>query len=322
MSEFEPIWRSAFDRMTSPSFNEPRLPIAKFGIKFLDDALRGIFSSDVILIGARTGAGKTEFVSAIAQAVAKQGKLVNLIALESELLEIEKRIRFKEFAKVFFEYHAYRTTAKKLSYMNWLMGDFRDLKLELPPQGYLKNLMTSYKRDAEFNIHNLHMHLLAAGNKMDLIILDHVHYIDLDEEKQNAELRKIIQMIRAIALDKEIPIIVVGHLRKSNSKYQQLVPDIEEFHGSSDLGKIATRAITIAPCFDSEVRQGTAYLFPTFIRIPKNRMDGSVTRYCALLDFDIRTNQYDSSFQLGKLNASGTEWNRLELGEEPDWSAK
>ena len=60
-----------------------------FGIKYLDAALHGIKPNDLILIGASSGAGKTELCTHIAKTNAKLGKRVRYIALEAEKNEIE-----------------------------------------------------------------------------------------------------------------------------------------------------------------------------------------------------------------------------------------
>ena len=321
---FTPIWKKSSDRMNDPEAYMPQKPICKFGIKFLDDALGGIYKYDVVLLGARTGGGKTEFVSTLAQNIAKQGKRVNLIALESDPSEIERRIRYRLLAETIFKDPLLIKSLNKrhLSYRAWSDGKFEDLSnIVLKNQSdVFQNIYTTYKSDAEYTIENLHNHLIAAGNAMDVIILDHVHYIDLDSEKENSELKKIIKMIRSIALDKGKPMIIVAHLRKGMGKNETLVPDLEEFHGSSDLSKIATRAIMISPCLKKEIKECTKTLFPTFLRVAKNRRDGSVTRYCALLEFDIQTNSYLDAFDLGILNHSGTKWEQVTENQIPRWA--
>jgi replicative DNA helicase len=57
-----------------------------FGVTYLDAALKGICPNDLILIGATSGAGKTELCAQIARINAKLGKRVNYIALEAEPL--------------------------------------------------------------------------------------------------------------------------------------------------------------------------------------------------------------------------------------------
>ena len=46
---------------------------AKFGIKYLDDKLEGILQGDLILLGARSGAGKSTIADIIATHNAQNG---------------------------------------------------------------------------------------------------------------------------------------------------------------------------------------------------------------------------------------------------------
>ena len=57
--------------------------IGKYGVKFLDDYLLGIKQTDFILIGAYSGAGKTELAYNIAFENAKKTN-VHLFALEAK----------------------------------------------------------------------------------------------------------------------------------------------------------------------------------------------------------------------------------------------
>jgi hypothetical protein len=66
----------------------------KYNHAFLDDLLRGIAVNDLIVLGAETGAGKTEFARAIAASNAKQGRRVYYFALEAEPKEIERRTKY------------------------------------------------------------------------------------------------------------------------------------------------------------------------------------------------------------------------------------
>jgi replicative DNA helicase len=65
---------------------------------FLDDYLRCIMPNDLILLGAETGAGKTELARHIGAANARNGKRVYYFALEAEDKEIERRTKYAELA--------------------------------------------------------------------------------------------------------------------------------------------------------------------------------------------------------------------------------
>ena len=66
-----------------------QIELLSFGVKFLDDAMIGIYPSDLVLFGAPTGAGKTQFCVNCIMANVNRGKKVHMIALEAEKAEIE-----------------------------------------------------------------------------------------------------------------------------------------------------------------------------------------------------------------------------------------
>src|SRR4051812_7956577 len=75
---------------------------AEFGITYLDDALNGIRRSDLVIIAARTGAGKTELAATLALKNCLSGSKAILIALEAERFEVLRRLKYQMVASVFF----------------------------------------------------------------------------------------------------------------------------------------------------------------------------------------------------------------------------
>ena len=65
-----------------------------YAVTFLQDCLYNILPSDVILLAARTGAGKTELAKMFASHIAKLGHPVHYFALEANSNEIERRIKY------------------------------------------------------------------------------------------------------------------------------------------------------------------------------------------------------------------------------------
>lgn len=308
------------------SFWQPVVPIANYGISFLDDALGGIYPSDLILLGAKSGCGKTELVSIIAESLASKEIKVCLIALEAEETEIQRRIAYRHFVNECKKEPILWSKLKssKPSYSKYIARKL-DHIIDLEVQKQFKRpwadfLSTTYRSNEGFDIEKLDLRLTTIMKTHDVVILDHIHYVDVDEEKQNAELKKVIQVLRSHGLKNKKPIIVVGHLRKSQiSKSAPLVPELEDFHGSSDLGKIATKAIVIAPCHLEELASPNYFRHPTFFQILKNRMDGSSLKYTGVLTYDSRENQYANEYAIGKLNINKTGISFLKAVDAPNW---
>lgn len=291
-----------------------------FGIKFLDDALRGILSDDMILIGAQSGVGKTQLVTMIAKANISRGKRVHLLALESSKHEIERRIKFGYVSDLFFNSSPEtKPEVRGFNFTDWAMGKFLEpmMKLELKANDLVEkdfNNLFLFTKGDRFGVSEMIESIVSCQDETDLIIIDHAHYFDYDGDNENKALKEIAKTVRTLAIDISKPIILVAHLRKRDRNNTELAPGMEEFHGSSDLFKIATKVITIAPGRPTD--NGN---YETFFRIPKNRIDGTVTRYLGSLRFDPRKGIYKNEYKIGWSTQTGA---FEELGDElyPSWA--
>ena len=290
-----------------------------FGIDYLDDAMVGIMPNDLILIGAGSGAGKTQTCCNIAAANIEAGKRVHYIALEAELYEIERRIKYNFFAKHFFS-DPNKPKEAFINFQDWMMGDFWETCKLYEAQAdkefaeKYKSLFTFYKQD-KFDINDMIFHVTSICDSTDLIIVDHVHYFDYSDDKENQSIKEIAKTARMLTLEQGKPMILVSHLRKRDRFADELCPGLEEFHGSSDLYKIATKAITLGPGAASEPGK-----FDTYFRIVKNRFDGGVTRYMGKATYVQREGRYAKGYEIGASNQKrDSGFTVLDYALWPDW---
>jgi hypothetical protein len=294
-----------------------------FGVPFLDRALGGIFPNDLVLIGAKTGVGKTTFATMIAQVNAIAGKRVHYFALEAEPLEIERRIKFNLLARRIRKHIS--GDHDDVNYLDWYMGriEHKAERFEAEVNEIIaKNLSTlhTYYREADFYAENFEQMVTAIQGETDLIILDHLHYVDTDDANENRGYKKIVKKIRDVALLVGKPMVVVAHVRKGDRRNAQVVPGLEDFHGTSDVPKIATKAVMIAAAFDQN--SGDPCLWPTYISPAKCRFEGSRTRYVGLCSFDVRTGLYEEDFALGRVSLDGSTWETEEQSRWPEWARR
>ena len=294
-----------------------------FGVRYLDDALGGINPHDLVLLGAKTGAGKTQLAACIAQSNAAKGKRVVFLALEAEPKEIERRMKYRTLARLFYDDAAVKAP---LSYRGWYNGDHEQ---ELAPfekeadaqlERDFKSMRTLYRgrnfgvRDVGRVIHQVH------EDGADLVIIDHLHYIDgRPDETENAAQKAIVQAIRDCSLATGIPVIVVAHLRKADRGSKRLLPELDDFMGSSDIGKVATKAIMLAPAADDPGAMNGAR-WQTYMSCPKDRMDGGMRNYVATLVYDAREGGYRDAYVIGRLVNGGEAVKPLAPNERPRWA--
>lgn len=286
---------------------------------FLDDLLRGISQNDLIVLGAETGAGKTEFARSVAAANARSGRRVYYFALEAEEREIERRTKFQILIEIAAR-NGFREW-DRVNYPDWYRGKLEDVFGEhneaADRQFALEyaNLHTYY-RGSKFDHEDIKRLFLAIQSDAELIVLDHLHYVDIEDENENRGFKNTVKMIRDVALGIGRPVILIVHLRKRDMRSKAIVPDIEMVHGSSDIAKICTRAIMLAPA--RSMPNAKTHLSNTFFYVPKDRVGGA-TGLVALCAFDRNTRSYSSRYTLGRMSADGSEFEPLE-GNLPRWA--
>lgn len=305
--------------------NDNSKGILKFGVAFLDEALLGIGTHDLVLLGAPSGAGKTELATHIAFTNAMEGKRVVYFALEAEQHEIELRTTYKYKALAYYKNGGREYTA----YDRWIQGDCEHIEkqsVEFPKIG-VECLRTRYVSGA-YSITDFLQDYTEIVNSSDLVILDHIHYFDLETENENREYKEIIKKIRTQVLENGKPIVVVSHIKKKDRRFPTLAPDQEDFHGSSDLVKMATKVISISPQYDFSIYKKTldggamkvdceGY---TFIKASKNRRNGLPTRYISATKYDFRTNSYHKPYYLGSQKLKDKETIFLAEHDVPKWA--
>ena len=296
-----------------------------YHIAFLDDYLRCIMPQDLILLAAATGVGKTELARMIATQAAANGKHVHYFALEAEPLEIERRTKFTVLASIVARRQI--QIPGGFTYADWYAGKLEsyvasiDVEADAWVQHKYKTLHTYY-RGSKFDHDDIRRLFLAIQSESDLIILDHLHYVDIDDDNENRGFKRTMKMIRDVALGMGRPVIIVAHLRKRDqARRRELVPVVEDVHGSSDIIKICTRAVLIAPApksaiDDVPIRAGHV---GTFFTIPKDRVTGACHQI-ALCEFDFRSRSYADTYTLG--NQRGEKFEPLGLGDAPQWAAR
>lgn len=277
------------------------------GMPYLNDALRGGFRNDLIIVAARTGAGKSEMITHIARDNAEAGKRVHLFALEAAPGEVQRRIKYQRIADFFFRSDLKAQFRGHLNYPDWYYGrldeHFGKYEAEIDEEltDRYKNLTVHY-RTGDFTVDTLAKKLGDVKDDADMILVDHLHYLDIDqsETNENAGLKRVVKKIKDLADLHQKPVILAAHIRKRDRRFPMLLPDIEDIHGSSDIIKIATKIILFGPAPKAFQIPGDATRWPTLIQAAKFREDMSVSNFLALAYFDAARRAYEPAYLLGR----------------------
>jgi ABC-type dipeptide/oligopeptide/nickel transport system ATPase subunit len=294
----------ASDRLAEERKHRERLArrVLPFNIAFLDDCCYGIYPTDLIVICAASGAGKTTVAALVSQLAAAQGRNVHFFALEAHRSEIEQRMLFREICQLLFAERGYVGT----NFAEWMYGraDVSDAIEEEARARLVEQTpgLKTFYRERRFTPEDITRLFLAIQNETDLIVLDHLHYVDTDDRDENRALKAATKAIRDVALDMEKP---------------RLIPDIDDVHGSSEIVKVATKVIMLAPARDRIATElGVAN---TYMEVVKDRFAGR-HYLAALLRYDMRSLRYQDQYILGRINFNGDKFENLAADQMPRWA--
>lgn len=297
--------------------------IQPFNVGYLDDCCLGIYPTDLVVVCAASGAGKTSIAALMAQFASAQGRRVHFFALEAHKSEIEQRMLFRSICDVLRERGK---STWGVTFQRWMYGWCSQAvteEVELAARARLGDDLAqqrTFYRGEKFTAEDITRLFLAVQHETDLIVLDHLHYVDSDDANENRGMRAATKAIRDAALSMEKPVIVVAHMRKKDrAGKQRIIPDIDDVHGSSDIVKIATKVVMLAPARDRAAKQpGIAN---TYLQVVKDRFAG-VAGYAALCAYDLRTLRYHDEYVVGRLSFMGDKLQELPPSQKPEWAVR
>lgn len=294
-----------------------------FRIGFLRDIAIGMLDIEHVVLGAPTGAGKTTIAASVAKSESAAGGRVAYLALEAHENEIEQRLLFQEMARLAWERRvASFTELEQFTYASWCHGRCGDIVAAVRQDALIRfrndcrGLRTLY-RTGRFTRDDLVRFMKAVSGEVDLIILDHLHFIDDGDDDEVRAMKRTVKAASDCIQDMRTPVMAIAHLRKIDVRSKRLIPHIADFHGASDITKVATKVITVAPAWDHE-RQAS-YLAPTYMHVSKDRLVGE-QNYTAVLGFDLRSSTYHRPYELGRLSPDGAKWEAVKAVDLPWWA--
>lgn len=310
--------------------------VCTFGIKPLDDALIGVLKNDLVVIGADSGVGKSDIVLNMALHNARCGKKVALYFIEGGAEEAITRIKWKLMRERYYKTYPYHLD---MDYRKWRMNlvdtaRMNDLEVEclLELKKEIKNNLEICHFEGSFTVNDLtnslgwfmKQEINSTGDflidkiDVDLIIIDHLQYFSLTDPKQEfVEMTQILIKVKEITSMYNIPVILVSHLRKKDK--DRGLPSQEDFFGTSNIAKVASVAITVAPNYQFDDYNSEVY--PTFFRIVKSRT-GIRSNIAMLCPYDFKKGDYEKEYVMYKLLGDKPNSTALEPLKYPKWATK
>lgn len=212
--------------------------VCKYWIWILDLYMGGILPNELVVVGADTGMGKSEIAYKIAITNAMRGKKVLLFALEWDLNEVALRYMQKTISELYplktidFRFNRKQEHQK---YVDQIVTGLEWVER-------VKNLLIFKKQQVPT------MSLLAdmieqMKDGVDMIIVDHLHYIQFASASQEIEeIGKVMRQVKQITDTIKKPIVIMSHLRKRKKTDD---PTEQDLYWSSNIAKEANTIILL-----------------------------------------------------------------------------
>lgn len=289
-------------------YMEQNKKVGVFGVSYLDYKLRGILQGDLIIIGSRSGAGK----STIAEQIAKANK-----ANKPSLFSLED-FEGDSFIKAAYYKYIQETKDYVLSLRDFASGDFQaDMFALHRAEEHAKATFEGVNiinRKRDFGIVELKEGIIkeVEENNAKLIIIDHLDYVSkYSNESDIQHINDLMRTIRNVQDSFKVAVVAISHLRKSpHVKDAPIIPSMEEFIGSSNKVKEATVVVMLAPDDEGNMETTDKTKRLTWCCIRKLRM-GGIDNTAAKIVFDTNTGQYIEQFHLYRVNYSGTQVEKI-----------
>lgn len=291
-----------------------------YHITFLEDALMGIYPGELVVVGADSGVGKTQFANDIAFHNAARKKQVYLFSLEGDSFEVAKREWHKRTVKMIKDDDR---TDLDLSYRAFItnidpnMWTYRDSAAEELKKDF-KEYLHVYKRKKALDIETLVETLDEVKDEADLVVIDHLHYFELMSFNEYAEITEILKRIRELMVRIRVPIVLVSHLRRKSK--DRLLPDTDDFHGTSNIPKQADTCLLFSRFMNAK-DEGEAIgeqiaksLYPTAIQVAKSRHERPAS-ILGVVDYDAENRYYGQEYELW-----GVGYEFYKLKNFPKWA--
>ena len=284
------IQNETYDRLTKVADPETRgdyigIPC---GIAELDKTLTGLNKSDLIILGARPGMGKTSFALNIARNVAVNSKkTVCFFSLEMTRDQLAQRLLSNEAA---IESSHLRDSS--------LMTDKEWANLAQASE-QLSNCELYLDETSSITVPEMKAKLRRMRNKPDLVIIDYLGLMHSAVKKENRvqEVSDITRNLKIMAKELMVPVIVCAQLsRGTEEKGKSHRPQLADLRDSGSIEQDADIVLFLyrEKYYDAEKKDPTDQSDPNIAEciIAKNRhgevktvklhWDGQFTRFTAM----------------------------------------
>lgn len=206
----------------------------KVGLPNLDDMIGGLEGGDIIVIGARPAVGKSALVTQITTNLAEQGKKIGFYNLEMSDKQMYER---------FVASQSGLGLTRIRRAVKFLGDEEKRFKMANNALTERSNIVisTGAKTVSEIRAESRHM-------GFDVIVIDYLQLIRSDtfyRGNRVAEVGAISKAIKALAMELNIPIILLSQLNRASEGRETREPSMSELRESGDIEQDASVIILL-----------------------------------------------------------------------------
>ena len=208
----------------------------KTGIAALDDAMGGMHPSDMTIVGARPGAGKTAMAVSIMRNIAKQGKKVGFFSTEMSVFQVMSR-----FISIEANLNAHKLRQADL--------DDQDFARITAATSQIMGFDLRICDKPAITIGELSMQARAwsADGGIDFIAVDYLTRLHPDKAgfNQNLDVGLIVTGLKNLARDLNIPVMVLAQLNRSGAQRKDKRPVMSDLRDSGIIEQEADQILML-----------------------------------------------------------------------------
>ncbi|MGZ5077429.1 MAG: replicative DNA helicase [Methylobacter sp.] len=208
----------------------------KTGINALDKSMGGMQPSDLTVVGARPGVGKTAFAVSVLRNVAKSGKRVGFFSIEMSVFQVMSR-----FTSMEANINAHKLRHADLDEMDYsrltaatsVISKF-DLRICDKPAITIGELAMQARA-------------WAADGGIDVIAVDYLTRLHIDKPSgnQNLDVGVITTELKNIARNLNIPVMVLAQLNRQSASRKDKRPVMSDLRDSGIIEQEADQIIML-----------------------------------------------------------------------------
>ena len=223
MLSIEEVIAKEFDYLDMLASGQVKVGVSS-GYLELDSILNGLNPSDLIILAARPAMGKTSFVLNIATRVAKQSeKDVVIFSLEMSVQQLVERMLSFECSILSTKIHSGKIDAQEWAFL-------------VEGAQNLSNCRIFFDDSSNLTVSEMKAKLRRFSD-LGLVVVDYLQLMNSGKREMNRvqEVSEITRMLKIMAKELDVPIIVISQLARGPETRQEHRPVLSDLRESGSI---------------------------------------------------------------------------------------